>query len=370
VALLCALLLSSCSLLSELPGGIIDDPDQKADAQMQHVADAVKSHDVAALGKLFSPAARNATPDLDSQLKYFLSVFPSGSAKWIEPDGGCGGSGDNDGIHSAYSWVASCDYTATVGGTKYDVHFDDVTEDTAYPKFVGIYALGIVPNAEAIGYQANGAPKPFNLWASSEGLNDFDFFKGVPNSFSGVPGVYRPGVPYSIIKVSAPAAAIEMQNIADAVKNHDVAGLEKLFSPQAREKATDIDNGLKYFLSVLPPGQMTWKLAGSLSWKMQGNIPACSFTIGGGYGAATEELCPVYKVSVKGEEFALDFVEFTVDQPDTDNVGIYALGVAPYIANSGAATAPPKQFTAWAKSYLTNKNGKVSAAPGVYIPHN
>jgi hypothetical protein len=149
-------LLSSCSLLSELPGGIIDDNDQKADVQMQHIADAAKNYDVAALEKIFSPAARNATPDLDSQLKYFLSIFPSATAKWIEPDGGCGGSGDNDPDHSAYSWVASCDYTATVGGKKYDVHFDDVTEDTGYPDFVGIYALGVVPSADSTGYSAIG----------------------------------------------------------------------------------------------------------------------------------------------------------------------------------------------------------------------
>jgi hypothetical protein len=225
-----------------------------------------------------------------------------------------------------------------------------------------------VPNAEATGYAANGAPKPFNLWAGSEGINDFDLFRGVPNTFAGVPGVYSPGAPGSVIRVTAPAAAVEMQNIVDAMKNHDVTALEKLFSPQARERATDLNSGLNYFLSVVPPGQMTWKSEGSLTWKMQDNIPACSS--GGGYVNATEELCPVYKVSVNGEEFALDFVEFTVDQTDTDRVGIYALGVAPYAANSRSATAPPKQFSVWAKSYLPNKNGKVTPAPGVYIPQN
>jgi hypothetical protein len=159
-----------------------------------------------------------------------------------------------------------------------------------------------------------------------------------------------------------------MQNIADAVKNHDAAALEKLFSPRAREKATDLDNGVKYFLSVFPSGQMTWKLEGSLTWKMQDNIPACS--AGGGYANATEELCPTYKVSVNGKEYAVDFIEFSVDQPDTDNVGLYALGVAQYTANSGTAPAPPKQFSVWAKSYLLDNNGKISGTPGVYIPQN
>ena len=362
-AVACVALLSSCSLLSDITS---DDPSLAADHLMKEIASAAKHHDVAALVHLFSPAARDAAPDLDTEFSYFLSVFPSGAAKWVDPEGGCDGPSEDDAIHSAYLHQIVCDYTATVAGKKYDVGFEDVIEDTADPSFVGVYALAVVPYADATGYAANGAPKPLNLWFGSEGLRDFDLFKGVPSSFIGVPGVYFPGVPDSSLQVSGPPAAVEMQDIADAVKHRDATALKKLFSPDVRAKSSDLDSGVNYFLSVFPRGQLTWKLQGSLSWSMQDNVPACDFSFG--YKTAMEELCPRYKVTVNGQDFDVDFVEFSADQPDTDKVGLCALGVAPYIANAAKAPAVPKPFSTWAKSFSQGKYGNPSGAPGVYVP--
>ena len=53
-------------------------------------------------------------------------------------------------------------------------------------------------------------------------------------------------------------SSVEMQHIADGVKDHDAAALKKLFSRTARENAIDLDGGLKYFLSFFPSGKMTW----------------------------------------------------------------------------------------------------------------
>jgi len=55
-------------------------------------------------------------------------------------------------------------------------------------------------------------------------------------------------------------ANAEMQRIAEAVKNHDTAELKKLFSQAARQKAIDLDRGLRYFLAVFPSGRITWRL--------------------------------------------------------------------------------------------------------------
>ena len=154
-------------------------------------------------------------------------------------------------------------------------------------------------------------------------------------------------------------ADVEMQRIADAVKNHDAAALKKLFSKTAREKATDLDSGLKYFLSVFPSGRMTWKSEGP---------PAT-----GGlneYPKETVELYAFYKVSANGKTYDLYFADFTVNTAvDPDNVGLYALGVAPYTTDPLTASGTPKPFYVWSGSF---QNGKPSdpGTPGVYVPQD
>jgi hypothetical protein len=347
-ALACVALLSSCSLLPDIPTPGDDDTGQKADAVMQHIADAVKHHDVAALEKVFSPGARAKAKDLESGLKYFLSFFPSGKVTWEVGGPGPGGGGTNDFPDAA--WDSTVDYKVFTGGKTYDLYFNQITTDTRQPKFVGVYALGIVPYTTNP-YAANGAPKPFDLWASGIGLDNY--------TPVGTPGVYRPGAPGSIIQVTGPAPTAEMQHIADAVKGRDAAALTKLFSPRARDTAPDLDSGLKYFLSVFPSGQMTWKSEGD---------PRCVFT--GGYKTAFVEMCPTYRVYANGHEYALYFFEYTVDRPDTESVGLYALGVAPYAANPGTKAAPPLQFSAWVKSLTPNSDGKITGPAGVYVPQN
>ena len=55
-----------------------------------------------------------------------------------------------------------------------------------------------------------------------------------------------------------------MKLIADAAQNHDAAALKKLFSQRARQKAADLDGGLKYFLSAYPSGH--FQLADTRQW--------------------------------------------------------------------------------------------------------
>jgi hypothetical protein len=80
------------------PGTIIDDSGRQAEVQMQHIADAVKSPDAAALKKLFSVCAREKATDMDSGLKYSLSVFPSDRKTW-----------KSEGTPSSEDWASSFD---------------------------------------------------------------------------------------------------------------------------------------------------------------------------------------------------------------------------------------------------------------------
>jgi hypothetical protein len=152
-------------------------------------------------------------------------------------------------------------------------------------------------------------------------------------------------------------ADLQMQHIADAVKSHDAAALKKLFSPRAREKATDLDSGLAYFLSVLPSGRMTWK--------MENGAPGSSEVNHDGY---TEEVFANYIVSTSGRKYELYFADLTVNTNDPKNVGIYALGVEPYTADKFTASGAPKPFYVWTGQFDVDDNNVVTGTPGVYVP--
>ena len=180
VALVCVAMLSSCSLLPDIPGPGDDAPAQKDDVAMQHIADAVKDHDAAALKNVFSPRAREKATNLDAGLKYFLSVFPSGKMTWKVEDAGPSGAGGNEIL--SHTWESFANYEVSANGKKYDLYFADFTTDTAHPDYLGIYALGVAPYS-ADPLTASGAKKPFILWASQ-------FHTAIIGS--GTPGVYVP----------------------------------------------------------------------------------------------------------------------------------------------------------------------------------
>jgi len=93
-ALVCLVLLSACSVLP-----IRDDSDKVAAVQMKHIADAVKASDAAVLKGLFSSEAREKSTDLDSELKAFMLVFPSGAVTWKSQ--GTGLTGVNEALKEA-----------------------------------------------------------------------------------------------------------------------------------------------------------------------------------------------------------------------------------------------------------------------------
>jgi hypothetical protein len=177
VALACVALLSSCSAVRVIKDE--NDPYQDGDAQMQHIADAVKDHDAAALEKLFSLAARQKATDLDGGVKYLLSQFPSGWTKWVSEGDGTSGSNDSHGLVE----VLYGNYEVFANGKKYDLYFADFTVDQGDPNNVGIYALGAAPHDAHPYTRPSASSKAFDAWASQ-----FD----TPNGSYGDPGVYVP----------------------------------------------------------------------------------------------------------------------------------------------------------------------------------
>ncbi len=149
-----------------------------------------------------------------------------------------------------------------------------------------------------------------------------------------------------------------MQGIADAVKDRDSAALKNLFSTRAREEATDLDGGLKHFVTVFPSGPMTWKVVTTNSATHTEFLNK------------TEVLFSLYKVSAGGKDYFLFFVDYTVNQvDDPTNVGLYALGITPYTTDTETASGAKKPFFAWEASFQVDPP-TVSGDPGVYAPGN
>jgi len=184
LALVCVALLSACSLLPLGRGGLhVDDSNQQADAVMQRIAVAVKNHDAAALKKLFSTTAREKATDLDGGLKYFLSVFPSGLKSLGEPDGGPGGTGDDE--NGKQTTVLFANYKVSANGKNYQLYFADYTVNQVDdPHNVGLYALGVAPYNAHPFTNPTAASRAFYAWARQFGIDN--------HTATGTPGVYIP----------------------------------------------------------------------------------------------------------------------------------------------------------------------------------
>jgi len=127
---------------------------------------------------------------------------------------------------------------------------------------------------------------------------------------------------------------------------------------RARENAADLDSGADYFLSVFPSGRMTWK---SVATNSAYDVKSSK---------ETEELFAAYTVRADGREYSLDFIDFPVnDVDDPKNVGLYALGVAPYTTEHYAADGTKKPFYVWLNSFQFDNKTNPGRA-GIYVPEN
>ena len=146
-----------------------------------------------------------------------------------------------------------------------------------------------------------------------------------------------------------------MEQIAAAVESHDAAALKAMFSTRALERATDIDAGLDHFLSYFPHDGVTW-----ISWGNPGAERQYKD------GKLTEVLLARFKLTADGIDYSLFFADFTVNEViDPDNVGLYALGVTPWIDDPVHSCTGP--FYAWACSIHADESDE-NGYPGVYVP--
>jgi len=152
-----------------------------------------------------------------------------------------------------------------------------------------------------------------------------------------------------------------MRLIADDVTHHDAGELKELFSKSARAKAPDLDGGVEKFLSFFP--------SGFTSWSDPDGGPGETDVSDGG-GKLTVLLGGEYKVHANGKTYQLTFVDYAANTWHPDNVGLYALGVAPFNAYpTTKPTAASNALSAWAGQYfkIKTKNAEATGIPSVYV---
>ncbi|OJX69196.1 MAG: hypothetical protein BGO94_11625 [Micrococcales bacterium 72-143] len=172
-----AALLSSCALL---PGrvGLRDDDYGKAEARMVQIADALKSHDAAALKGMFSPYALDRATAIDEGLDYVLSFFPSGEITWQENTV----NSKDAASHGKKSELLLAYYKVSASGNDYWLYFADFTvNDVVNPENVGIYALGVASWVEDT---RSPEVEPFFRWAAAVDLEG--------SGTDGYPGIWVP----------------------------------------------------------------------------------------------------------------------------------------------------------------------------------
>jgi hypothetical protein len=323
VGLVSAALLSSCALLPGGPGSHTFDSDvQRVDARMTQIAAAVNSHNGAALKAMFTTPALEKATAIDDRLKGFLSSFPNGGLTWKLD----GVSAEISFDHGQMTELLQAHYKVSANGKKYALFFaDSSVRFPADRHNTGIYALGITPWYEGED-QFFGPAESFSHWAGSMSIDR--------SHEDGYPGIYA-GFDNSQMSLQT------LPQIVDKVNIQDTLGLEEKFSKYARiGRATEIKDGVSQLIALFPDGNVVWQK------DKQAPPTVREKTDNGG---RTLLLVSRYRVSVGSVDYWLVCADFRENTTHPQNLGIYAIGVAPWTQTGDSAGE--KALFSWADSF-------------------
>jgi hypothetical protein len=317
------LLLSSCSFIEALAFNEGAAAKHSLE-QMTRIVDALNAQDAASIKGMFTDEARtDYSAEIDHGLEYLLSLFPDGDVTWNEEDGGSHPSYSYDGGRMRVRLISS--YLVMSGGTEYEVFFHEIAFNQIEPGVVGLTGLSAVASTES-------GDSPLEVartsWAGSD---------RPPGVFIGDDG--------ALSRDRAKA-------IVDALNRQDAAAMKSMFTEFARaEHSTELDEGLAYLLSLFPNGDVVWQE-------------------GHGASAITERILDEGRTVLRssfdtvmsgGVAYRLFFAEFTQNELDPDNVGIYAIGAVPQ--QEFMFEVPEADLQHWARTFEVNAN----AHPGIFV---
>jgi len=288
---------------------------------MAEIVEAVNSQDAAALKGMFTEyALTKYSAEIDDGLEYLLSLFPDGDVVWEDPEYRPNASYAYD--DRKRTIVVGGLYDVSSGGKDYWLYFSYYTVNDIDPANVGVYGIGVAPRTERA---SSGPEGVFFSWTGSvSDLHD-----------NGPPGVYIPD--YDNVELSDRM----MDNIAEDLDTQDDVGLRlDAFTEYAQTQYPEaLDDEVDELFTLFSDGDMVWE---GLAEEPEVRVAA-----DGGNEAIL--LLPIYRVSSGGREYWLFFADFTVNTIDPDNLGLYAVGVAPRTESEDS----PQETAlfAWADSF-------------------
>jgi hypothetical protein len=303
----------------------------RADAQMERIGTAINSHDAAALKAIFSKRALEKATDLDARVDHLLSMFPTG-VTWERRS--INGSGGIDGQKKTV--ISQCFYLLSAGGKDYLLFFADFTVNEIDPDNVGVYGLGVTPftdNRDA------GTEEPFFWWNGAIQYDESD-----PD---GYPGVF---VGYDNSRLSVHMS----EQIVGELNTQDSVGLRDKFSEYVRtEHAAEIGDDLDTLVALFAGGDAVWVEEQQEAPVVRDETDAT--------GGTTTLLLTTVRVSSGGQDSRVVFAYFPENAIDPTNIGIYAIGVAPW-TDSGDSGAE-KALSSWTDKFDVD----ASVPPGIFI---
>jgi uncharacterized protein (DUF2249 family) len=114
--------------------------------------------------------------------------------------------------------------------------------------------------------------------------------------------------------------------IVDALDDHDASALKAMFTDYARtEYSAELDAGIDRLLLLFPEGEVDWGEESSLAG---GSSKVSS------YGSRAKMVYSWQTVESGGETFRINISEFTVNDFDPENVGLWELSIVPHVDSS------------------------------------
>jgi hypothetical protein len=318
------LLLSSCSLVQALTFNEAAAAKHSLE-QMTRIVDALNAQDAASIKGMFTDEARTGySAEIDHGLEYLFSLFPDGDVTWNEEYGGSTYGYSYDSGQKRVQGISS--YSVRSGGTEYEVVFDEIAFNQIEPGVIGLTGLSAVASTES-------GDSPLEVartsWAGSD---------RPPGVFIGDDGAMSRDRTIALV---------------DALNRQDAAAMRNMFTEFARaEPSTELDEGLAYLLSLFPNGDVMWQ-------EGHGASAITERIVDGGRTVLQSSFDTVMS---GGVAYRLFFAEFTQNELDPDNVGIYAIGAVPQ--QESMFEVPEAELQHWARTFEVNAN----AHPGVFVP--
>jgi hypothetical protein len=333
VAIFSVVLLSSCSLLPFGPaGGVNDNSNLRANAQMEKITAALNDQDAAALKAMFSPVALAKATDIDARLDYLLSFFPNGGVTWEREPGAAEGTlGLGTELLKEY-------YKVSADGVDYSLFFALFTVNEVDPDNVGLYALGVAAWSHDRGH---GPSTPLFSWASTMTVD----------------GRYEQSYPGVFFPPTDSEWAVQLLDFILSYMNNgknDDDWMGGMFSKYAQtEYPNAIDDAhLDPLYAVFPGGDAVAQEAQQPEPIIRENT---------GNGEKQTLMLSTHRVSSGAGDYWVFFAYFIENTVEPTNQGFYAIGVAPW-TESGDSPAEKALF-AWADTFDVD----ASVPPGIFI---